>query len=69
MRKPGRKAYGYKAKEREIIDRIARKRRPRKGGLVVSYRQIARELNDEVCGTRMGKPWYLRMGHLVCEPQ
>jgi len=42
MRKPGRKTYGYKAKEREIIERIVRKRRTRKGGLVVSYCQIGR---------------------------
>ena len=47
MRKPGRKPYGYRVKEREIIERIVRKRRPRKGGLVVRYRQIAQELNDE----------------------
>ena len=56
MKKPGRKTYGYRAKEREIIERIVRKRRPRKGGLVVSYRQIAQELNDEGYGTRTGKP-------------
>ena len=62
MKKSGRKVYGYSAKEREIIDRIACKRRPRKGGLVVSYRQIAQELNDEGYGTRTGKPWYPRHG-------
>ena len=69
MRKPGRKAYGYRAKEREMIDRIVRKRRPRKGGLVVSYCQIAQELNDEGYGTRTGKPWYSRMVRLICERQ
>ena len=69
MRKPGRKTYGYRAKEREIIERIVRKRRPRKGGLVASYCQIAQELNDEGYGTRMGKPWYSRMVRLICERQ
>lgn len=65
----GRKRYGYRAKEREMIERIVRKRRPRKGGLVVSYRQIARELNDEGCRTRTGKRWYSRMVRLICERQ
>ena len=69
MRKTGRKAYGYRAKEREIIERIVRKRRPRKGGLVVSYCQIAQELNDEGYETRTGKPWYSRMVRLICERQ
>lgn len=69
MKKPGRKVYGYKAKEREIIERIVRKRRPRKGGLVVSYRQIAQELNDEGYRTRTGKPWYPRVVRLICEWQ
>jgi len=69
MKKPGRKTYGYRAKEREIIDRIVRKRRPRKGGLVVSYCQIAQELNDEGYGTRTSKPWYPRMVRLICERQ
>jgi len=69
MRKTGRKVYGYRAKEREIIDRIIRKRRPRKGGLVVSYCQIAQELNDEGYGTRTGKRWYSRMVRLICERQ
>ncbi len=69
MRKSGRKAYGYRTKEREIIERIVRKRRPRKGGLVVSYSHIAQELNDEGYGTRTGKPWYPRMVRLICERQ
>ena len=69
MRKPGRKAYGYRAKEREMIEQIVRKRRPRKGGLVVSYCRIARELNDEGYGTRTGKRWYSRMVRLICERQ
>ena len=69
MRKPGRKPYGYKAKEREMIERIARKPRPRKGGLVVSYHQIAQELNDEGYRTRTGKTWYPRIVRLICERQ
>jgi site-specific recombinase XerD len=69
MRKPGRKSYGYKAKERELIERIVRKRRPRKGGLVVSYRQIAQELNDEGYRTRTGKLWYPRLVRLICKRQ
>jgi integrase len=67
MKKPGRKPYGQKAKERKIIDKIIRKRRPRKGGLIVSFRQIARELNDEDYKTRMGKPWYPRIVRLIYE--
>ena len=65
----GRKRYRYRAKEREMIERIVRKRRPRKGRLVVSYRQIGRELNDEGCRTRTGKRWYSRMVRLICERQ
>jgi hypothetical protein len=41
-----------------MIELIIRKHRPRKGGLVVSYCQIAQELNFEGYGTRTGKPWY-----------
>jgi site-specific recombinase XerD len=68
MKKPGRKAYGYRAKEREIIERIVRKRRPRKGGLVVSYCQIAQELNDEGYRTRTGKPWYpIAVGRIIAK--
>jgi len=54
-----------------MIQRIARKRRPRKGGLVVTYLQIAQEFNDEGYGTRTGKPWYPppRMVRLICERQ
>jgi len=69
MRKPGRKGYGYRAKEREMIELVVRKRRPRKGGLIVSYRQITQELNDEGYTTRTGKPWYPRMVRLLCERQ
>jgi len=63
MRKPGRKAYGYRPGERKIVNMIWRKRLPRKGPVkgetkIAEFREIADELNAVGYRTRMGLPWY-----------
>jgi integrase len=63
MRKPGRKAYGYRPGERKVVNLIWRKRLPRKGPVkgetkIAEFREIADELNTTGYRTRMGLLWY-----------
>jgi len=53
----GRKAFGEKPGELEVVGRIRKLRRKPKKGERLSFEKIARQLNAEGIRSRMGKPW------------
>jgi DNA invertase Pin-like site-specific DNA recombinase len=53
----GRKPYGDRPGEQEILDRIIGLRKSRKGQRRTSYRKIAQTLNAEGIHSRTGRPW------------
>ena len=59
MRKSGRKSYGYRPGEQQVVNMIWRKRLPRKGPVkgenkIAEFREIADELNAAGYRTRTG---------------
>ncbi len=53
----GRKAFGERAGEKEVID-LMRSLRSVENGQRLSFAGIAKELNDRGVGTRTGAPWH-----------
>ncbi len=53
----GRKPYGDRPGEQEVLDRINSLRKSRKGQRRTSFRKIAETLNAEGIPARSGKPW------------
>lgn len=53
----GRKPYGSRPGEAEVVARIGKLRRKPRGGDRLSFAAIAEQLNREGCPTRTGKPW------------
>ena len=53
----GRKPYGAKPGEAEVVAYIAKLRRKPKGGERLSFASIAERLNAEAIPTRTGRPW------------
>jgi DNA invertase Pin-like site-specific DNA recombinase len=53
----GRKPFGSKSGESEIVVYIAKLRRKPKGGERLSFAAIAERLNAEAVPTRTGRPW------------
>jgi DNA invertase Pin-like site-specific DNA recombinase len=53
----GRKPYGSRPREAEVVAMIHKLRRKPRGGKRLSFAAIADRLNAERCPTRTGKPW------------
>jgi DNA invertase Pin-like site-specific DNA recombinase len=53
----GRKPFGTRSGEAEVVDYIRKLRRKPKGGERLSFAAIAKRLNAEGRPTRTGKPW------------
>lgn len=53
----GRKPYGSRPGEADVVTLIHKLRRKPRGGERLSYAAIAERLNAEGCPTRTGKPW------------
>ena len=53
----GRKPFGAKPGEAEVVDYITKLRRKPKGGERLSFQAIADRLNAEGVATRTGRPW------------
>ena len=53
----GRKPFGEKTGETEVVAYIAKLRRKPKGGERLSFAAIAERLNAEGIPTRTGRPW------------
>lgn len=53
----GRKPFGTRPGEAEIVERILKLRRKPRGGVRLSFAAIAERLNVEGMKTRTGKPW------------
>lgn len=60
----GRKPYGFRKNEQEVIAQMRELRRPARGRRL-SYAAIARCLNDKAIMTRYGRPWTRAGVHLV----
>jgi DNA invertase Pin-like site-specific DNA recombinase len=53
----GRKPFGYRPGEAEIVEHIQRLRRKPRGGERLSFASIAAKLNEDGVPTRTGAPW------------
>jgi DNA invertase Pin-like site-specific DNA recombinase len=53
----GRKPFGTRSGEAEVVERILKLRRKPRGGERLSFQAIADRLNHERLPTRTGKPW------------
>jgi DNA invertase Pin-like site-specific DNA recombinase len=63
----GRKQYGFRDGEAQIVERILLMRRKPRGGERLSFAAIADELNLDGVVTRYGKPWNPATIRSICE--
>ncbi|HUE16123.1 MAG TPA: recombinase family protein [Planctomycetaceae bacterium] len=63
----GRKPYGHRDGEAQIVSRIIGMRRKPRGGERLSLAAIADELNLDGVPTRYGKPWAAETIRAICE--
>jgi DNA invertase Pin-like site-specific DNA recombinase len=61
----GRKPYGHRPGEQDVIARMRRLRRKPRGGERLSYAAIAGRLNAEGVAARMGRPWRASSVHSI----